>query len=747
MFPGISANTPPHNAKQTPKLAKKLKTTLFIILYIIAYSLKNKTPTIILFLFSYNGFKKSIPYAILDKAMKDYIEISIIIDNSLIFDLHETVSSIIEQIGKERLDIHVLIHNPNNLKIDQEQKRLLNAGIKLVDRPTKARFTLSIQSGEIVSRSFLYKGVYFLKTNSAHFVCPEYSFRRIENTLIIATTHNDKMLCNNTTINLFDNKKQAEHPSFSPRAHIIKDTCSASRTVNIDFNKFIKTIKNEPPYFDSSLFSQLDITHTDKPSIFKSSANHRSFKNSVKTLLKTSAGKSRIAKRLLRSNKNHSGSSLLFPQQPTYISNSMRDELEQLSTIKYGLKGYRSMKFVDITHEIFYQSEQLLEAYYTVLKTLDYIDYSYFMVLPWLISGGVDLFATNYLRTLSSLLPNQHILVFLTNGTHKSFNKEDLHLPSNITLVDLPLIFKNNNLIQKLFPQIIYSTINAFQPERIHIIASKAGYDCLEQYGDIMRKNGSKILFSSYNYLVGPNGEYMGYTVQELPVVYRPGDIITTDNNSSKDLWVNHFGFLPDDILVHHQLFEYNNDFKPDLSAKDGIRILWAAHIRPEKNPEIVPIIAEALKKDHVSIDCYGLFSPINWPNGDNPLDTNTPNLHYKGAYSNFFKDINLSQYDIFLYTSHADGTPNVIIEAALSGLPIVSSSVGGIPDALGDCATLVEDSTSPEQFIQAIRNTVANHTTSLQKAATLQRTLQQRHNKDTFMAQVKEMLKRSKHV
>jgi glycosyltransferase involved in cell wall biosynthesis len=243
---------------------------------------------------------------------------------------------------------------------------------------------------------------------------------------------------------------------------------------------------------------------------------------------------------------------------------------------------------------------------------------------------------------------------------------------------------------------------------------------------------------------LGPHGEYTGYTVQELPRAYRPGDIITTDNSVSKNLWVNHFGFIANDILIHHQLFDCATASLPSPTSKDGLNILWAAHIRPEKNPEILPEIAESLKPDKVNIDCYGFFSPQNWADEENPLETNIENLHYKGPYNDFFKDIDLTKYDLFLYTSHADGTPNVIIEAALAGLPIVASRIGGIPETLGDHAILVDDTFSVDQFTQAIRSTLSNLSHSRQQANTLQQSLIQKHSKTNFIQQVKEMLKRS---
>lgn len=675
--------------------------------------------------------------------VKDKIEITIRILIPSITDIHETINSILEQSNLSLFDISVRPVNQTNIDIQTELARLSEHNIHITDTPSNTRFSLSLNAGEVISRSYLYKGYHYLLNNSSALVCPEYTFRRIENTLAITTVKNDQMLCNQTSANFIDRQKLSKATNIlSPRASIIKDTCVVLSTLDIDFYKYINQIKKTRPFFDSPLFTAQSCTNVAKPQLFLSNTSQASIKQKTISLLKASTGRSKILKKLLKSGQENQNT--IHSKTPPYISAQMRNEIEQLSAIKYGLKGYMSMKFVDLTYETFFKSEQLFSVYCKVMQHMDYVEYSYIMILPWLISGGIDLFAVNYLNTIAKLQPSKNILVILTNNAHRSFTKEQLGLANNITLIDLPKILHFDQAPHKLLIELVYSIINTFQPQRLHNIASKVGYDCLIKYGDIIRNHGAKVLFSSYNYLTGPHGEYTGYSVQELPIAYRPDDIVTTDNSVSKKLWVEHFGFTPQDILVHHQLFDCSQIPLPSPTTKDGINILWAAHIRPEKNPDIVPAIAEALQPDGVNIDCYGLFSPQNWENEENPLETDISNLHYKGPYNNFFKDIDVAKYDLFLYTSHADGTPNVIIEAALAGLPIVSSRIGGIPDTLKNNAELVNDTYSPEEFIQAIRKTLSNLKGSRKKASELQKTLIAKHNEENFTNQVEEMLERT---
>lgn len=44
-----------------------------------------------------------------------------------------------------------------------------------------------------------------------------------------------------------------------------------------------------------------------------------------------------------------------------------------------------------------------------------------------------------------------------------------------------------------------------------------------------------------------------------------------------------------------------------------------------------------------------------------------------------------MSQHDVFINTTHVDNTPVTLIEAMASGLVVISTRVGGIPDLVTD--------------------------------------------------------------
>jgi glycosyltransferase involved in cell wall biosynthesis len=63
-----------------------------------------------------------------------------------------------------------------------------------------------------------------------------------------------------------------------------------------------------------------------------------------------------------------------------------------------------------------------------------------------------------------------------------------------------------------------------------------------------------------------------------------------------------------------------------------------------------------------------------------------------------------LAALDVFVLSSHVEGLPLVLLEAMAAGLPVVSTAVGGIPEALNGSGTLV-----PAGDETALREALAN--------------------------------------
>ena len=75
--------------------------------------------------------------------------------------------------------------------------------------------------------------------------------------------------------------------------------------------------------------------------------------------------------------------------------------------------------------------------------------------------------------------------------------------------------------------------------------------------------------------------------------------------------------------------------------------------------------------------------------------------IHFQGNQTNVYSF--LQEADLFLLPSRFEGMPMTIIEAMGTGLPIVASNVGGVPDMLKDGISGLLVSCQPKSVAQAV--------------------------------------------
>jgi len=135
-------------------------------------------------------------------------------------------------------------------------------------------------------------------------------------------------------------------------------------------------------------------------------------------------------------------------------------------------------------------------------------------------------------------------------------------------------------------------------------------------------------------------------------------------------------------------------------------RFVYIGQIRPSKG--IIELIAASDRlSDGVYIDVYGPFYDGMKEN----LFHGRRRISYKGILSPNNVVETLKEYDALVLPSKAltEGYPGAILEALSVGLPVISTTVGGIPEIVNDqCGILIEPG-NEEALAQAMRHLITD--------------------------------------
>lgn len=334
--------------------------------------------------------------------------------------------------------------------------------------------------------------------------------------------------------------------------------------------------------------------------------------------------------------------------------------------------------------------------YKALIDQLQYRQYDYAIFAPWLTKGGADKYTIEYANTIAKLTGG-HVLVIATLDNDSPWKDR---LDDGVDFLEFGKLTRYAS--QEIRHRLMEHIVENGDIKTLHIINSEFGYDFVRLHETYLKASKRHIVVTSFSQSVEhPTGRLYGYSHTHVPFVYDLADIITSDNQAVIDMWINEYGFDPAKLVVHRQPID-----GPQLSARKlsyeqstPLRVLWAGRIAPEKLPEVAIQIGQSLRGKAI-IDMYGAKDASL----AHILNALPDNVAFKGHYDGF-ASLPIDTYDALLYTSSFDGMPNVLLEAAAAGLPIVASAVGGIPELIknNQNGALVHDIYNPKPYVDAI--------------------------------------------
>lgn len=360
----------------------------------------------------------------------------------------------------------------------------------------------------------------------------------------------------------------------------------------------------------------------------------------------------------------------------------------------------------------------------------------YVLITPWIRVGGADKVILAYVDALLAINPSANIAIITT----MSFKGEwEDRLPKSVSIINFGRVSEKLSDVEKdmLFSRLIVQ----LRCRRIHNINSEYAYEWFARHLDFV-KHHLYVSASIFARAVIPGTKGRGYFDYADPFGTNISSVlkgIYTDNTSIVKRHIYSNGFNKDIVKVHYQPVippENPQPKKPFSKHPDKKHILWASRICPAKNPRLLVEIAKKLDGTKYHIDAFGKADE----GMKSSIFKGVPNLTYHGAYSSI-EEINPSSYDALLYTSVADGLPNVLIEVALYKIPIIASNAGGISDLIKNQETgfLLDELHDPDAYIAAIEQLFGDYEHAERLAQNAYDLVRTRHSMEHFIKQVRE--------
>jgi glycosyltransferase involved in cell wall biosynthesis len=295
-------------------------------------------------------------------------------------------------------------------------------------------------------------------------------------------------------------------------------------------------------------------------------------------------------------------------------------------------------------------------------------------IVPSFGKGGAELYLINVISGLLETKIDASILVIVGDNhpdnawlSRLSANVKCINLASAVTRID----DSNVDLITLKLIQSI--GVEA----RLHIRDSSFGHRFLARFGRVLKSN-TRIYycFSQASRTTGHLTFTEPWRFQFIDNNFENIDVIVTDNRALVDFDRRRIGISPSKWRVIPPFCQPTIErvLVARRNRQASNKILWASRVASEKRPELIAAVAKILKERRagMSIEVRGDLTPAyEFSTIDGPV-------RYLGAYDKF-SDFSHEEYLCLMYTSLQDGLPNVLLESAAAGIPIVAPDVGGI--------------------------------------------------------------------
>ncbi len=383
----------------------------------------------------------------------------------------------------------------------------------------------------------------------------------------------------------------------------------------------------------------------------------------------------------------------------------------------------------------FGDKESRLSALCSEMDAMGCPDASHVFLGPWLVTGGAERLALNYIFALVQGNFSGRITLVTTLNRYSPWAKR---LPAGVWLLEFGKICSHLSPMDK--EDLLTSLLFRWAPRVIHNINSELGFQIFVNHGKALSRT-SNLYASSFCMETSPEGHRVGYPVSYLPDCMDHLTAVISENQRHLDELADVYAYDPKKLCLHYQPVDIPEKRRrvPARSGADTLCVLWAGRFDRQKRPDLLIRIAEKSRDLPFHFYVYGM--PILNDDSHFKEFSHLGNVTLRGTFDRL-QSLPLDEFDILLYTAGWDGMPNILLESAAAGLPVVASHVGGISELIKDSETgfLVSPFDDVDKYIDCLLKIHRDRTLIDQFSKNAFERVSSRHSWTDFVKKIKNI-------
>lgn len=353
------------------------------------------------------------------------------------------------------------------------------------------------------------------------------------------------------------------------------------------------------------------------------------------------------------------------PTIPNWVLDEMKDLARDIDPILYPTDEF----LANCRYYSFPVLPRPGKIYRKLMQCCSSDHYTHCFAIPWLKRGGADLVTLKHIE-VASRASGSKVLVIMTEPGDSPWASR---ISAEVDVVDASSFVDEISHDHLLL--LLTRVLVQLQIDTLHIINSRHFWEIVCRYGLAVTQR-TRIFASIYCDDYDRYGQPVGFARQYLPDCYRWLMNVFCDNNAFPEQLCQTYGYRPEVFRVLKSPVDVSLSMSA-IRKPAGRRVLWAGRLDRQKRPDLLLAVAKAMPD--VTFHVYG-DATLDYKTGVVDSLNQLKNVHMLGVFDGL-ESLPYAEFPAFLYTSQWDGTPTMIIAAALASIPIVASSVGGVSD------------------------------------------------------------------